>query len=207
MVRSLVLAAAVAAAGCSSARYVQRGLDEGVIAVPDRTNSWPSYNNDKALTLIKEHVGSDYEIVEEWAAKSGGPPQPPQGNGLKPLRDPSTNNQLFFLPNDPRPRGSAATDQADASELHIRYRRRTAGGGGWLPPATTGTTAAGLPTPAGPASGARTTVSPGIVPAGLRTDVPPLILPAAATTPAPNSVNPVTHVPPPVIPAGGFPMK
>lgn len=67
----MLLLAAVGGSGCSSARYVQRGEDEGVIAVADRSNSWPSYNYDKALSLIVDHVGDEFEIVEEWSEKTG----------------------------------------------------------------------------------------------------------------------------------------
>ena len=199
---AFVAAGAAHAAGCTSARYVQRGMDEGVVAVPDRSNSWPSFNNDKAINLIKEHVGPDYEIVEDYPSSTG--PQPPRGNGLTPVKDPSTNNQMFFMPNDTRPRALPTNDQAHGTEVHIRYRKKSVGGAsGWLPPATTMTTAAGLPTPAGKASGARTALAQGVIPAGLRQDQQPLILPAAASEPAPppNSTNPVMNIPPPILPA------
>jgi hypothetical protein len=203
MNRCLVLAAVVAATGCSSARYVQRGVDEGIVAVPDRSNTWPTYNNDKALTLIKEHVGPDYEIVEEWVSKSGGTGVP-SGNGLKPMRDPATGTQFIFQSNDPRSAGAPATDQAEATELFIRYRRRAAGGGDWLPSAAATASATPRLHSPGPATGVRPASNPEIVPAAVRGDVPPLILPASTSTPAPTSVNPVTNIPPPVLPASGF---
>jgi hypothetical protein len=55
----------VLAAGCQSPRVVQRTPDEGVIALPANSDGFPNYFQSAARTLIKDHVGTEYEIVEE----------------------------------------------------------------------------------------------------------------------------------------------
>ncbi len=57
--------------GCVSARYVERNPDSGIVAVADNTNQWPSYNRDKAMELIRNHVGPDFEIVKEEEVVTG----------------------------------------------------------------------------------------------------------------------------------------
>lgn len=120
MNRILVLGMALVAAhqtGCASARYVQRDTEGGVVAIPDKSNAWPSYNRNKAEELIREHVGTDYEVVEEWAAKTDPPP--------KPERNAATNTPLIVLPSEGP--WNATGQLVEATEWRIRYRKRTPG--------------------------------------------------------------------------------
>lgn len=61
----------VALAGCNDARFVHRGDDEGVIAIPERSNEFPAYYLQNAEELIVQHVGPDYEVLEEREVTKG----------------------------------------------------------------------------------------------------------------------------------------
>ncbi|MGL6097341.1 MAG: hypothetical protein ACRC7O_16270, partial [Fimbriiglobus sp.] len=122
------LAAAVVAAagaGCGGARYVTRGADEGVVAVPDRSNDWPSYHHDKATKLIHEHVGPDYEVVEEWSEKTG--ERVTQDQDVN--REQTFNREIPFLPAD-KVTTKSTTTVADVTEWRIKYRKKSAGAAG-----------------------------------------------------------------------------
>ena len=111
--------------GCSHARYVHRGSDEGVVAIPNRSNEWPTYNQDKATRLIVEHVGSDYDVVEEWSERTG----------QRVLHDQSSSRQAQYSPEMPFLPAEKVTTQttstmSDLTEWRIRYRKRLPGGGG-----------------------------------------------------------------------------
>jgi hypothetical protein len=51
--------------GCTTARYVMRNQEQGVIAIPANTNRWPSRNREKADSLMKEHFPSGYIVEHE----------------------------------------------------------------------------------------------------------------------------------------------
>jgi hypothetical protein len=86
---AVCLAGAVTAlAGCSTARYVQKNPDSGIVAVPDGTNDWPSYNRDRAIDLIVKHVGPDYEIIREEETVTGQVTTNDQHVNQVPARDP-----------------------------------------------------------------------------------------------------------------------
>jgi hypothetical protein len=117
---NLLLAfAVVSLAGCaSSARYVARTATDGTVAVPDSTNSWPSYHHDQAVKLIEKHVGDEYDIItEEEYVK-----------GHKTSNDKNVEEQnrfsIFFW----RPRVVEHTEttqtKTDLTEWRIHYRRR-----------------------------------------------------------------------------------
>jgi len=125
MKRLLLLAAAVVAAagaGCTNARYVQKTSDEGVIAVSDRTDAFPSYNYTNARKLIAEHVGTDYEIVEEREVSAGTATTTAQNT----TNEATFNSQVPFLPAD-KQTTTTTTTAKNLTELHIRYRKRMPG--------------------------------------------------------------------------------
>jgi len=70
MRRALVLLVLVSA-GCQSARVVSRTPDDGIVALPANTNTWPSYHQDAAKRIITAHLGSAYEVVEEKEVTTG----------------------------------------------------------------------------------------------------------------------------------------
>ena len=67
----IVLGLALAATGCQSARYVMRDPAQGVVAIPDNSNGWPSYNRKKAEKLMQEHFPEGYVIDREEEAVVG----------------------------------------------------------------------------------------------------------------------------------------
>jgi hypothetical protein len=57
-----------AANGCASpARVVSYNREDGsgVVAIPDRSDTWPNYNYRAAKALIEKQVGPNYKIVSE----------------------------------------------------------------------------------------------------------------------------------------------
>lgn len=90
--RSVVLVCAVGfvglSTGCTTARYVQKNPDSGIVAVADSSNAWPFYNRDKAMDLIAKHVGPDYEIVKEEETVTGQVTHSDQQVNQVPARDP-----------------------------------------------------------------------------------------------------------------------
>jgi hypothetical protein len=185
MRRFLVLAAAVAAAsgvGCANARYVQKIADEGVVAIPVNSDTWPSYNRSGALKLIEQHVGPDYEIVEEREVKTG----TATTNVQNTKNEQTFNSEVPFLP-AARQTTTATTTAADITEYHIHYRRLAGGLTGFpgtAPPANAVVPAGG----AAPASG---------------------VMPAHHTEPQAGAVGGVTQaggaMPPTPTPAGALP--
>jgi hypothetical protein len=144
-----VAAVAAGLAGCASpARYVERGPDSGVVAIPANTNDWPSYNRRAAIAKIEEHLGANYEILEEREV---------------PVGQATFNNQ--------QPAGDGtwnATTTLDMREWHIAYRRKAGPTtyAGPVPPVSP--TPPGMVRPAGLSGGAGNGVRPagGAMPAG-----------------------------------------
>ena len=67
-----VVAIIAGLSGCASpARFIERTGDSGVVAIPANTDVWPSYNRTEAMDLIRKHVGSNFEIVEEREVPTG----------------------------------------------------------------------------------------------------------------------------------------
>ncbi len=56
---------AIGLTGCSSARYVLRESDRGIVAIPANTNMWPWKHRDDAHRLMKEHFPGGYQIDRE----------------------------------------------------------------------------------------------------------------------------------------------
>lgn len=62
----LIAFSSLAAAGCvSSARFVDRNSDGGVVAVPDYAH------RDQAIALLKREIGPNYQIVDEKTVQIG----------------------------------------------------------------------------------------------------------------------------------------
>lgn len=110
MARRFAIFVLFAAVGCTSARYVQRGEAEGVVAVPDRSNTWPSFNHDKAVELIVRHVGPDYEILRAEEVNA----EPPTKE--KPAKPGEGTNVVLV---------EAKEVDGSAKEYRIWYRKRS----------------------------------------------------------------------------------
>lgn len=128
MKRVLVLAAAVVAglSGCASpARFVEKTPDAGVIAIPANTDAWPTHYRREALARIAEHVGPDFEIVEEREYVTGEAVVHSQQTDRQAAVDPAA-------PNRPAERQttSAMTTTRDTTEYRIAYRKRPGAAGG-----------------------------------------------------------------------------
>src|SRR5687768_15789439 len=122
MKRLLVLVAAAWAAGgvgCANARYIQKAGDEGVVAVADNSDGWPSYNRTNALKLIEEHIGPDYEIVEEGEAVTGRSTVNTQNTD----RQPTSSRKFPYLTGE-RETTTAMSLTSDLKEYRIHYRRK-----------------------------------------------------------------------------------
>lgn len=125
MKRLLLLAAAVMAAastGCTNARYVQKTSEEGVVAISDRSDVWPSYNYTNARKLIAEHVGTDYEIVEEREVNTGTATTTAQNK----TNEATFNSEIPFLPAEKQTTMTTTTARS-LTELHIHYRKKMPG--------------------------------------------------------------------------------
>src|SRR5436305_13628873 len=97
MKQVLLMAAAVVAAastGCGGARYVQRSGDEGIVAIPANTDTWPTNNRSAAMKLIEQHVGPSFDIVDEREVKTG----QTTVNNQNTEREQTFNSSVPFLP-------------------------------------------------------------------------------------------------------------
>jgi hypothetical protein len=58
--------------GCgTSARYVVKENDGGIVSIPSNSNSWPGYNRREAEKLMMNHFPDGYEVVREEEAVVG----------------------------------------------------------------------------------------------------------------------------------------
>jgi len=121
----------VASLGCANTRQVSRNADEGIVALADNSDSWPSYHRTKGRKLIEEHVGAEYEIVEEKEVTVGYTTTQNQQVTSEP-----TFGTIPFLPAEKQTTVTNST-QTPHKEWQIHYRRRAA------PSGTAGT---GIPT-------------------------------------------------------------
>lgn len=120
-----VVAVVALAGGCAApARYVEKGGDTGVVAIPANSDAWPNYHRREALALIQRHVGPNYEIVDEREVVTGS----------------TTMNNQQVSTQRPAAKGppgeiqtvSGVTAQTDQKEWRIWYRKTdgpAAGGG------------------------------------------------------------------------------
>jgi hypothetical protein len=154
MKRLLVLVVAAWAAGgvgCANARYVQKTGDDGVVAVADNSDAWPTYNRTNALKLIQEHVGTDFEILDEGEVVTGQATVNTQNTD----RQPTSSRKFPYLTGE-RETTTATSRTRDLKEYRISYRRKLgpAGFGGPVAPA------GGVPPAAGGVPPASATVAP-----------------------------------------------
>jgi hypothetical protein len=112
---------AIGNSGCTLAHYIYRQPDYGVVAIPSNTNSWPFYYRDRAIELIRKHVGPDYVIVKEQTVVTGGnvglDQTTPRGTPAS-VEDPSDLIQEKVASGDMM--------GAHVAEVHITYARRGA---------------------------------------------------------------------------------
>ena len=115
MARGLIcLTIAFGGLGCTRARYVQKTESEGVVAVSSNSDMWPMKNRTKALKLIQEHVGADYEIVEESEVVKG----------QKTLHQASATQQGANSQGPQSVMATGTTTTVPVTEYQIRYRER-----------------------------------------------------------------------------------
>ena len=65
MLRTAALAVLLAVCGCTQARYVMTDQYGGVVAIPNNSNSWPSYNRKHAEELMARQCPQGYVIEQE----------------------------------------------------------------------------------------------------------------------------------------------
>jgi hypothetical protein len=105
--------------GCTNARYVHKAGDQGIVAVMDRSDSWPSYNITNAKKLIEAHVGPEYDILEEKEVVTGN--QTTNQQNIQ--RDTAVNPFVPFLQNEQQTTQTTTTT-TPVKEWQIHYRRR-----------------------------------------------------------------------------------
>jgi len=73
MYRRLLLIALIllGSTACGCVRYVQKGPDYGVVAMPMDTNVWPFQFRQKAEKLMQDHFPNGYVIENEGEAVVG----------------------------------------------------------------------------------------------------------------------------------------
>jgi hypothetical protein len=108
---------ALATAGCGTARYIHKDSDGGVIAMP-ADNRW---NREKAVELIKAHVGPGYRVVEEKEVVTG----QETTNLTNTQTEPTVHSQIPFLPAQ-KQTSTLTTTSRDLTEWHIVYQRGNA---------------------------------------------------------------------------------
>lgn len=197
--------------GCANApRYVHKAGDEGIVAIADRSDSWPSYHLTNAKKLIEAHVGPQYDILEEKEVITGNVTQHQQHVN----RDTAVNPLVPFLQAEQQQVTTTSTTMP-TKEWHIHYRRRqgvpvgTGFGGpgpfGGLQPAnaqrpftqsqqsSSGTHPNAGSNPVQPAGG-----SPSIIPSVLPAGAPPTPAspPASSVSPAAMSLAEPSSSPP-----------
>lgn len=128
MKRVLVLVGAVVAglSGCASpARYVEKsvGGDSGIVAIPANTDEWPNHYRQAAIAKIVEHVGPDYEIIEEKEVVTG------QAivNNQQTNTEKTANRANPQLGPGERQTVNNTTTTMDRTEYRIAYRKRVGG--------------------------------------------------------------------------------
>lgn len=151
-VTALVLALALAGGCASPAKYIEKQRDAGVVAIPNNSDAWPSYNRRAALELIQKHVGPNYEILEEREVVVGQSTH----NNQQVHSEQTFNREIPFLPAEKQTINNTTTQQ-DITQWRIVYRRADAPRSFAPPQPGTGVAPAG-----GPSAG----VVPSVMPAG-----------------------------------------
>jgi hypothetical protein len=165
-VTALVLALALAGGCASPAKYIEKQRDAGVVAIPNNTDAWPSYNRRAALELIQKHVGTGYEILEEREVVVGQSTH----NNQQVNTEQTFNREIPFLPAEKQTINNTTT-QRDITEWRIVYRRADALAPRNLAPQEPG---AAISPAGGPAAGVVPSVQPAsaVVPRGPAGAVP-----------------------------------
>lgn len=107
----MLLAVAAVTAGLSGCATPARDISwdplsgTGVVAIPDNSNTFPTYYRNEALALIEKHVGPNYEIVEEREVPIG----------QTTLNNHHVNNESML----------GITTTKNLTEYHIAYRKKT----------------------------------------------------------------------------------
>lgn len=117
----VLVAVAAAASGCASAKYVEKRADGGVVAVPDDSDSWPGYNRRAALEKIREHVGPNYEIVDERKVVTG---QTTLNNQQTATEHTLNARNPAYPTQRQTTTGTGITTQQDVTQWQIAYRRK-----------------------------------------------------------------------------------
>lgn len=122
----MLLATFAAAGGCAApAKYIEKRADGGVVAVPDDTDCWPSYNRRAALEKIQQHVGADYVITDERRVVVG---QTTMGNGQSTTTNHTLNpkNPAYPAQQTQTTTGSSTAMTQDVTQWQITYQRKPA---------------------------------------------------------------------------------
>jgi hypothetical protein len=117
---SITFFAVMGLSGCANpARYVARESNGGVIAIPNNTNSWPSYHRKRADELMLKHFPDGYEIVREEEAVVG---QVTTNNVQSNTQQKPTGNPFL---QEEQTTTSTTTATSDRTEYRIYYRPRS----------------------------------------------------------------------------------
>jgi hypothetical protein len=130
------LAAALVVCGCSHARLVQVNQDDAVVAIPNKTNSWPTYNRKSAEELMQQQFPEGYVIDHEGEVAIGQhTTENVQGNNH------SVASVVFGLANETR-----TTESHNYYEWQIHFHRKGAAPAPAPPPSGTTPATASVPT-------------------------------------------------------------
>ena len=152
-----LLGVLVAAGGCGSpAQFVEKRGDSGTVSISDNTNYWPNYNRREALALIQQHVGPNYEIIDERKVVTGQSTRNEQQTNTEMTQNRRNPN----LPGERQTTTGSVTTQ-DITQWQITYQRK------FVPNPTVGDISNRGTTPGlTPAGGLGAGVVPSVLPAG-----------------------------------------
>ncbi len=126
-----VFAVVAGTAGCASpAKDISfdPATGTGVVAIPDNTDVWPTYNRSQALALIQSRVGPDFEIIEEQTVVIG-----QTTSNDRQVNTQTLNDRNRILPTEMKFIRDMSTTR-DVTEYRIAYRRKPMASA--TPPAT-----------------------------------------------------------------------
>ncbi|MBA62243.1 MAG: hypothetical protein CMJ76_07740 [Planctomycetaceae bacterium] len=109
---ALLIITSVLVTGCSSARYVSRNQEQGIIAIPS-TSTWPVDHREKAMELMQAHFPQGYVIEKEEEFVIGTETQ-----NHTDVHAHEIGNSNIFLGGE-----TTHTTTTDKTEWRITYRR------------------------------------------------------------------------------------
>ena len=109
---ALLIITCLVITGCSSARYVSRDQQQGVIAIPS-TSTWPVDHREKAMELMQAHFPNGYVIEKEEEVVIGTETQ-----NHTDVHAHEIGNSNIFLGGE-----TTHTTTTDRTEWRITYRR------------------------------------------------------------------------------------